>query len=179
MHFAWWTNSSLFLSAECSWGQTGVGLHALGSGAFLVQGIHPKPDAIQHQQLPQWEYIGEEVLQGALTMRLYEAICFMQLACLVPCARRLTKVSMSSWRTPCLKDNAAWSWLMVFMSGRSRIRASSPSSYTSLRSVRRKQGTRMNLWPHSATWRIQRPHTRQRRPPLIRQRFVWWFPVAL
>lgn len=107
-------------------------------------------------------------------------ICFMQLACLVPCAGRLTltKVSMSSWRTPCLKDNAAWSWLMVFMNGRSRIRASSPSSYTSLRLrgwVRRKQGTRMNPWPHSAARRIQRPNARQRRPPLIWQRFVWGF----
>lgn len=108
-------------------------------------------------------------------------ICFIQLACLFACARhlRLTKVSMSSWRTPCLKDNAAWSWLMVFMSGRSRIRASSPSSYTFLRSVRRKHWTRMNPWPHSAKRRLQRPHTRQRRSLLIWQRFVWWFPVAL
>ena len=52
------------VSSGCSCGWVCVGLHALGSRTCLVQGERSEQDAVQHQQLSQWEHTGEEILQG-------------------------------------------------------------------------------------------------------------------
>lgn len=158
------------LSAECSCGWVCVGLYALGSGTCLVQGEWPKEDAIQHQQLSQWEYTGEEILQGAAT---FEAPLWSIALRLGHCGGCLN-IFPSHWRNQWLKDNVVSSWLMVFMSGGGRKNTSSPSLYTSLRprdSWRRKQRFRMTPWPQLA---IQRMRALQR-PPLTWERFVLAF----
>lgn len=83
---------------------------------------------------------------------------------------------MSPWRTPWWKGNAVSSWLMDFMSGRSRTKSNSPSSYTSLRpkgQVRAKWRTWMNL--HSARRRPLAPRALQRWLLPSWQGFVWRF----
>lgn len=67
-----------YVSSECSCGWVCIGCDALGPGTCLVQGGQPKQDAVQHQQLPQWEYTGEEILQGAYTLRHCKLLHFYQ-----------------------------------------------------------------------------------------------------
>lgn len=55
-----------YVSSGGSCGWVCAGDNALGSGAVMVQGEWPQQDAIQYQQLSQWEHIAEKVLQGAL-----------------------------------------------------------------------------------------------------------------
>lgn len=57
------------MSSECPCGWMCVGFNALGSDTCLVQGEWPEQDAVQHQQLSQWEYFGEEIIQGTYSSR--------------------------------------------------------------------------------------------------------------
>ena len=171
-------------SSGCSCRWVCVGLHALGSGTCLVQGEWPEEDAIQHQQLPQWEYIGEENIQGAYIFRALLSyvifpVCYVLVSVLgVYTHSRVSIALLSPHRTPWWRGSAASSWLMAFMSGGGRKRKGSPSSYTSLRlrkTARRKQTMRMNQRPQLAIRRIQTQHALQRRPPQTWLRLILGF----
>lgn len=76
--FCWcWFMPSLYFSSECSCGWMCFGLNALGSHTCVVQRERSKQDAVQYQQLPQWEYSGEKVLQGVHFVGNFPLLCFV------------------------------------------------------------------------------------------------------